>query len=107
MVFFKEVVMVRAKMICEELVLQEDEGGGSVKLRPVTCGSAENDNFYRYTPAGSLALSVINSEAVKQFELGRSYYVDVSPADCGAEVSADESPTEELPPPDPTEPADA
>jgi hypothetical protein len=97
MFFFTEVVMVRAKMICEEVVLQEDEAGGSVKLRPVTAGSAENDSFYRYTPAGSLALSIINREALNQFELGRSYYVDVSPADGSEEVPADESPTEELP----------
>lgn len=70
---------VRAKMKVEELEMSES-GGGSVKLRPVTSGSAENDQFYKYTPSGTLHLSTINQAAIEQFELGKEFYVDLTPA---------------------------
>lgn len=71
---------VRAKMKCEEVELQADGEGGLVKLSPVTSGSHENEQFYKYTPGGSLTLSTINGAAMQQFELGREYYVDITPA---------------------------
>ncbi len=72
---------VRTKMNCQMTEVTPDGEGGSVTLYPVTSGSPENDQFYKWTPGGSLKLSMINKRAFDQFVIGRSYYVDISPAD--------------------------
>ena len=41
----------------------------------------ENTRFWHATPAGSLQLTCANLAAVEQFELGKEYYVDFTPAD--------------------------
>lgn len=70
--------MVRAKFKCTEK--NENEGGFSIKLQPVTSGSEENLKFFRYTPWGEMHIGTINAEAAKQFKPGDEYYVDLSPA---------------------------
>jgi hypothetical protein len=70
---------VRAKMKVVEKTQYQD--GHKVRLHPVTGGSAENDEFYRYTPAGSVELSTINDSAAASFEVGKAYYVDFTPAE--------------------------
>jgi len=65
---------VRAKFRVEEKVERPD--GFSVKLWPVTGGSPENQQFYKYTPAGSIELSTINAAAAAQFIPGKEVYVD-------------------------------
>lgn len=72
--------MVRAKFKVQNVDTRED-GGGTVTLTPVTSGSEENEAFYRWTPGGSIILSTINAEAVKQFENGKEFYVDFTPAE--------------------------
>lgn len=52
----------------------------AVALSPVTSGSAENEKFYELTPGGSISLSIVNAETVKSFEVGKTYYVDFTPA---------------------------
>lgn len=42
--------------------------GATINLSPVTSGSAENDQFYKWTPGGSIVLSTINPEAADQPE---------------------------------------
>lgn len=70
---------VRAKFRC---VSVEPSGEGKqVKLEPVTCGSAENDSFFKYTPWGSLVFGTINENASSQFVPGKEYYVDLTPAE--------------------------
>lgn len=71
-------MQVRAKFKVESK--SEDGSGFSVLLHPVIGGSEENESFYRYTPAGQIQLSTINAEAAAQFEVGREYYVDFTPA---------------------------
>jgi hypothetical protein len=74
---------VRAKMKCdskEQEAYEMEMLGGTVRLSPVTSGSEENKQFYRYTPGGQLVLSTINQAAFDQFEIGQEYYVDVTPA---------------------------
>ena len=71
---------VRAKMKCESVVSENKDGSGIVLLRPVISGSEENDKFFKFTPSGELRLCAINAEAVSQFEEGKEYYVDISPA---------------------------
>lgn len=73
-------MVVQAKFKVESLQVNED-GGGTVHLRPVTSGSDENADFYKYTPGGDITLSTINPKAMSAFELGAEYYVDFTRAD--------------------------
>lgn len=71
---------VRAKF--KVLQVTESEGGmKTVRLHPVTSGSPENAEFYKYTPGGSIDLSTLNPAAASQFVPGKSFYVDFTPAD--------------------------
>lgn len=59
----------------------ETEGGlKSVKLHPVTSGSAENAEFFKWTPCGTIELGSINPGASEQFKPGIEFYVDFTPA---------------------------
>ena len=40
----------------------------------------ENAKFWNATPSGRLELGTINPEAWEQFELGKEYYIDFTPA---------------------------
>jgi hypothetical protein len=77
--------MVRAKFTCisnEPNGAQTPEDKGStIVLHPVIGGSPENEQFYKWTPGGSIVLSTINEAAANQFEVGKSYYIDFSPAE--------------------------
>ena len=44
-------------------------------------GTPENQRFAKATPSGTLEMVVDNEEAVKQFEVGKSYYLDFTPAE--------------------------
>lgn len=50
-----------------------------VVLQPVTSGSSENDNFFKWTPSGKLEMN-LKTEVAELFEVGKSYYLDFSPA---------------------------
>jgi hypothetical protein len=54
----------------------------TVKLSPVmgSSGPDENKTFWKYTPCGSVELGTINAGAGAGFEIGKSYYLDFSPA---------------------------
>jgi hypothetical protein len=69
---------VRAKFRVESVT--RTTSGSTINMQPVISGSPENESFYRYTPGGSLLLSTVNEEAAKQFEPGREYYLDFTPA---------------------------
>lgn len=58
-----------------------DGPGSVVELSPVVSGSAENKEFYKWTPSGRIELGTINESAAEQFEIGKDYYVDFSKAD--------------------------
>lgn len=70
---------VRAKFECVERT--ETAEGFSVKMLPVTGGSPENEQFYKWTPAGSILLSTVNKSAGEAFKPGTKFYVDFTPAD--------------------------
>lgn len=72
--------MVRAKFRVNSVTKFEGEYV-SVKLSPVTSGSEENKGFWKYTPSGTLEMSITNPEASKQFEPGKEFYVDFSPVE--------------------------
>lgn len=69
----------RAKFKCDSIELTAD--GATVKLTPVVSGSEENKQFYRWTPAGGATLGVVSRDTAGQFEPGREYYVDFTPAE--------------------------
>lgn len=71
--------MTRCKFICESKT--QNRNGHSIKLVPVTHGSAENESFFKWTPYGSLEIGTINDEAAAQFVPGKEYYIDMSPAE--------------------------
>jgi len=53
-----------------------------VRLMPVVNdGNAENATWSKYTPSGDVRLTITNPAAIDAFELGKSYFVDFTPAD--------------------------
>jgi hypothetical protein len=78
----KETFMVRAKFTCTDKVQNNDNGEiEKIRFEAVTCGSKENEQFFKYTPYGKLDMNTINKAAADQFEVGKQYYIDISPAD--------------------------
>lgn len=69
--------MTRCKFQC---ALKDPGEKGSVTLYPVYSGSEENKKYFDCTPSGKIQLGILNPEAFKQFELGKEYYIDISPA---------------------------
>jgi len=67
--------MVRAKFKVMNVTEKE------VTLLPVTYGSEENKKFFELTPYGSIQMGTINPDAIKQFEVGKEFYVDFTPAE--------------------------
>ena len=68
--------MVRAKFVCSLV----DKSTKCVYLYPVYTGSEENKQFFAATPGGQITLNVVNEAAMGQFEQGKEYYIDFSPA---------------------------
>lgn len=86
-------IMTRAKFVVTRVAIIKDdqsyhskEGNierldvGEITLQAVTGTSAENKEFFASTPNGSIELRIVRPEAVGQFERGKEYYVDFSPA---------------------------
>lgn len=72
--------MTRAKFTVQSKTENAD-GTFKVILFPVTTGSKENEEFYRWTPCGNIELSTINGKAADTFQPGKSYYVDFTLAE--------------------------
>jgi len=71
--------MVRAKFKCESVTKYATSG--DVKLSPVTTGSKENEEFFKWTPAGEFILKTMNDLAIEQFTPGKEYYIDFTLAE--------------------------
>lgn len=70
---------VRAKFKVQSVT--EQEGGlKTATLHPVTSGSPENAEFFKWTPSGSIQLGTLNPAAAAQFVPGKEFYVDFEPA---------------------------
>ena len=72
--------MTRCKFVCETKTERTGKTF-AIKLVPVTHGSKENEEFFKYTPFGSAEIGLLNSETAKQFEVGKEYYVDFTPVE--------------------------
>lgn len=74
---------VRCKMSCN-FKSQSGEGDSAVsyiQLSPVYSGSEENKRFFQSTPGGALQFYTVNKSAADQFEQGKEYYIDITPAE--------------------------
>lgn len=57
-------------------------GGKRLRFEAVCDNSTEeNRRFNKATPSGHMEMTIDNQEAVRQFELGKFYYADFSPAE--------------------------
>lgn len=71
--------LVRAKFVVENK--SQNEEGFTVTMRAVCDGSKENEEFFKYTPSGQLDIGLLKPETAAQFDVGREYYLDFSPAE--------------------------
>lgn len=74
--------MVRAKFFVTEIKHAHVSGDGvfaEVKLAPVY--GEENKPWSKHTPQGEIKMAITNQAAVDKFEIGKSYYVDFTPAE--------------------------
>lgn len=72
---------VRAKFKCQSVT---DHAGGMriAKLTAVCADEVpENQRYHRYTPSGSIEISIDNPSAAAEFVPGKSYYLDFTLAD--------------------------
>lgn len=44
-------------------------------------GTPENERFHRYTPSGTITMTVDNPAADAEFQPGREFYVDFTPVE--------------------------
>ncbi|MFZ6819838.1 hypothetical protein [Undibacterium sp. Ji22W] len=70
---------VRAKFKVTSIT-EVSGGAKEIKLYPVTSGSDENKEFFKYTPSGEIRLSVLNEAASKQFAVDQEFFIDFTPA---------------------------
>jgi len=56
----------------------------SLEFTAVASNSPENQKFWNATPSGKIEISIVNPEAVKEFDLGKEYYVDFIPVNTPA-----------------------
>jgi hypothetical protein len=70
---------IRAKFKVEYRT--ESVAGFQIMLSPVTTGSKENEQFYKWTPGGKIELTTVNKDAGEQFKPGVEFYVDFTPAE--------------------------
>lgn len=77
---------VRAKFTVESKLITNHGAPGTpmplttVKLKPVMANSAENKEFWKWSPNGVIELATLNPAAADALELGREYYIDFTPA---------------------------
>jgi hypothetical protein len=68
--------MVRCKFECD--LITEYTTGYTYSLRAV-CGAPENKAYWEATPSGTLNLTIVKTKG-KLFEVGKSYFIDISEA---------------------------
>lgn len=70
---------IRAKFIVESIT--ETAYSRTVKMRAVMAGDGKgNESWSQATPSGELTMVVTNPAAYSQFEVGKPYFLDFTPA---------------------------
>lgn len=74
--------MVRAKFQVQGIKqVSWNQEGREVTLSAVSAdGIPENERYHKYTPSGELKIFIDNPAALAQFEMGKFYYIDFTPA---------------------------
>lgn len=73
---------VRAKFIVYSLKQLEGASEPTIAVRlQAALDGDENKSWAKYTPHGDINITISNPAAAEQFEVGRSYFVDFTPAD--------------------------
>lgn len=75
------LMTVRAKFSCISIHKSLDNPSAVVNLSAVTTSSTENETWSKYTPSGQLQMLISNLAVLGQFEQGKEYFIDISPAD--------------------------
>lgn len=78
-----QMIQVGGRGVADDPFRYENMEVRTMKFSPVYGNgdpNHENTKFWRATPSGSLELGTVNKEAWEQFELGKEYYLDFSPA---------------------------
>ena len=69
---------VKAKFVVEEFT--ESSYGRAVKLRAVVNGPG-NESWSKWTPSGSLQMTITNPAAAAFFTVGKQVFIDFTEAD--------------------------
>lgn len=76
-----EVTTVRAKFVCTSI--KSVNWSPTLKVYGFSAvgddGIPENKRYHKYTPSGTIELSVDNPAVDGFYELGKSYYLDFTP----------------------------
>lgn len=80
---------VRAKFFVQDIRHSDVPGTDQyaiVKMAPVFGAYGDGDeeankSWSKWTPSGSLEMAITNPEAIAKFEIGKSYFLDFTPAD--------------------------
>lgn len=68
-------------MKCEQVkAVDWETPDENIRLSAVIDGSEENKQWAKYTPGGILTLHISNPGAQGKFEVGKEYYIDITPA---------------------------
>lgn len=69
---------VRACFTLNEKIQTRD--GYRLTFAAVHGGNKETEQFFKYTPYGSLEMGTINDDAAASFDVGEDYYLDFTVA---------------------------
>lgn len=77
---------VQAKFWVSEIKNHGSYGGigdqvATVEMLPVSADTPENAQWSKYTPSGKIEMVITNPSAVEAFELGKTYLINISPAE--------------------------
>ncbi|MDO3434323.1 hypothetical protein QWJ46_16710 [Rhizobium sp. CBN3] len=80
----QKATVVRAKFRCLSVTHFADNGPdpqAEIRFNAVYGTGEENKSWSKWTPSGELKMMVTNPSAIEAFELGKSYYLDFTPAE--------------------------
>lgn len=76
--------VVRAKFYVQSITpvpsQNPDDKTAHVSMYAVYGNGEANKDWSRWTPSGSITMSITNPSAVEKFEVGKEYFVDFTPA---------------------------
>ncbi|MBY5709706.1 hypothetical protein [Rhizobium leguminosarum] len=79
----QKIPVVRAKFRCQSVTHFAGDGSlhAEIRFTAVNGNGEENKSWSKWTPSGELKMMVTNPSAIEAFELGKSYYLDFTPAE--------------------------